>query len=92
MNYGPPNCYTRFEYERSVCKDGSKNFNDDQKADRKEVSAEMLELLQTEADFLTRIITCDETWFYEYEPETKRESEELHTPQSPRQNKARMSK
>jgi hypothetical protein len=30
--------------------------------------------------------------FFEYNPETKRQSEECHTPQSPRQKKARMSK
>jgi hypothetical protein len=24
--YGPPNCYTRFEHEESVCKDGFRKF------------------------------------------------------------------
>jgi hypothetical protein len=75
-----------------VCKDGSKNLNDDQKARRNEVSVEMLERLETESDFLNRVITGDESWFSEYGPETKRQSEEWHTPQSPRQKKARMSK
>jgi hypothetical protein len=24
--YGPPNCYTKFDHEKSLCKDGSKKF------------------------------------------------------------------
>jgi hypothetical protein len=43
-------------------------------------------------DFLNRIITGDESWFFEYDPETKRQSEEWQTPQSPGQKKARISK
>jgi hypothetical protein len=30
--YCPPNFNTKFEYETSVCKDDSKNLNNDQKA------------------------------------------------------------
>jgi hypothetical protein len=52
----------------------------------------MLERLETEPDFLNRIITGDESWFFEYDPETKTQSEEWHTPQSPKQKKALMSK
>jgi hypothetical protein len=69
-----------------------KNLNDDQKARQVEVSAEMLERLENEPDFLNRVITGDESWFFEYDPETKRQSEEWHTPHSPRQKKVRMSK
>jgi hypothetical protein len=39
----------------------------------------MLERLQTEPDFLTRVITGDESWFYEHDPETERQSEEWQT-------------
>jgi hypothetical protein len=52
-----------------------KNLNDDQKARRNEVSAEMLQRLETESDFLNRVITDDESWVFEYAPETKRQSE-----------------
>jgi hypothetical protein len=69
-----------------------KYLNDDQKASRKEVSAEMLERLETESDFLIPAITGDESWFFEYDPETKCQNEELHTPQPPREKKARMRK
>jgi hypothetical protein len=62
---------------RKVCaKMDSENSNDDQKVGRNGVSAEMLERLQTEPDFHTRVITGNESWFYEYDPETKRQSEE----------------
>jgi hypothetical protein len=69
-----------------------KHLNDDQKARRNEASAETLERLETEPDFLTRVIAGDESWFLDYDPETKRQSREWHTSQSPRQKKARMSK
>jgi hypothetical protein len=62
---------------RMVCaKMVPKNSSGDQKARRKEVSSEMLEPLETEPDYLNRVITGDESWFVEYNPETKRQSEE----------------
>jgi hypothetical protein len=36
----------------------------------------MLERLETEPDFLKRVITGDESWFFEYDPVTKRQIEE----------------
>jgi hypothetical protein len=78
---------------RKVCaKMVPKKLNDDQKACLNEVSAEMLERLETEPDVLNRIITADESWFFECDPETRRLSEEWHTPQSLRQKKTRISK
>jgi hypothetical protein len=49
-----------------------------------EVSAETIEQLETEPDFLNRVITGDESLFFEYDAETKRHNEEWHRPQSPR--------
>jgi hypothetical protein len=46
-----------------------KNLNDGQKGRRNEVSAEKLEQLESEPDFLNRVITGDESWFFEYDPE-----------------------
>ena len=43
-------------------------------------------------DFLEQVITGDETWVFEYDLETKRQSSEWHTNESPRPKKARMSK
>jgi hypothetical protein len=56
------------------------------------MSEVMLEQLETEPNFFNRVITDDESSFFEYEPETKRHSEEWRTPQSPRQKEAPMSK
>jgi hypothetical protein len=62
---------------RKVCAEMvSKNLNDDQRARRKEVSAEMLERLETEPDILNWVVIGNESWFFEYDPETKRQSEE----------------
>jgi hypothetical protein len=36
------------------------------------VSAKMLEQLKTEQDFLNRVITGDESWFFKYDLETKK--------------------
>jgi predicted transcriptional regulator len=78
---------------RKVCaKTLPENLNDDQKVRRNEVSAQMLERLETEPDFLIRVIKVDESWFFEYDSETKRQSEEWHTPQSVREKKVRISK
>jgi hypothetical protein len=52
----------------------------------------MLEQIETEPDFLNRVITGDASCFLEYDPETRRQSEEMNTPQTPTQKKARMSK
>jgi hypothetical protein len=51
------------------------NLNDDQEARRNEVSVEMLEPLETETDFLNRVITVDESWCFEHDTETKRQSD-----------------
>jgi hypothetical protein len=69
-----------------------KGLNDDQKACPNDMSAEMLEQLETELDFLNRVIIYDERWFFEYDPEIKRQSEEWNAPQSTRKRKVRMSK
>jgi histone-lysine N-methyltransferase SETMAR len=69
---------------RKVCANMvPKNVNDNQKARRKEVSAVMLQWVENEPDVLNQVVTGDESWFFEYDPETKRQSEEWHTPQSP---------
>ena len=38
------------------------------------------------------MITGDDSWIFEYDPETKRQSKERHTASSPRPKKAQMSK
>jgi hypothetical protein len=77
---------------RTCAKIFPKNLNDDQKKRRNEASAEMLERLETQPDFPTRVKTGDESWFFEYNPETNRQNKKWHTSQSPGRKKARMSK
>ena len=78
---------------RKVCtKIWSKLLSDDQKQHRVRVCENMLELIGADPDFLGCIITGDESWVFQYDPETKRQSQQWTTPNSPRTKKARMSK
>jgi hypothetical protein len=49
-------------------------------------------LLERQDDFLDRVITDDETWVCQYDPETKRQSAQLKIANSPRPKKIRQSK
>ena len=48
--------------------------------------------LEIEPNFLHKVITGDESWMSDYDPETKRQSEEWRTKSSPHPKKARMSR
>jgi hypothetical protein len=52
---------------------------------------DFVEQLQ-EDNFLDRVITGDETWYYQYHPKTKRQSTEWRSKNSPRPKKPLMSK
>ncbi|UYV62485.1 hypothetical protein LAZ67_2000755 [Cordylochernes scorpioides] len=52
----------------------------------------MLNELENNPDFLDNVVTGDESWTFQYDPETKAQSSEWHTPASPRPKKARMLK
>ena len=69
-----------------------KLLSDDQKQHRVRVCEDTLEEIGADPDFLRHIITGDETWVFQYDPETKRQSQQWFTPNSPRPKKARMSK
>jgi len=78
---------------RKVCtKMVPKNFTTEQKANWRDVCLDLLDHFEREPEFFSRIITGDESWILEYDPETKRQSREWHTANSPRPKKARMSK
>jgi len=51
-----------------------------------------LEQIKNDPSFLEHVITGDESWIFEYDPETKRQSQEWHTSASPSKKKERMSK
>ena len=79
---------------RKICGEvGSKNVSVKKKANRLEICQDLLGRLEIEPHFfLDKVITRDESWVFDYDPETKRQSAEWHTKSSPRPKKARMSR
>ncbi|UYV82421.1 hypothetical protein LAZ67_21002026 [Cordylochernes scorpioides] len=78
---------------RKVCaKLVPKVLTQDQKELRVLRCQELLDLIQNEPDFLNSVVNGDESWMFEYDPESKRQSWAWHTKSSPRPKKARMSK
>ena len=69
-----------------------KVLTNEQQENRVSISCELLDRVRGDPDFLEQVITGDETWVFEYDPEMKRQSSEWHTAKSPRPKKARMSK
>ena len=55
-------------------------------------SRKMVELFNSDAAVLDALVTCDESWIYCYDPETKRQSSQWKHASSPRPKKARQSK
>jgi len=78
---------------RKVCaKMVPKNLKTEQKASRWDVCLDLLDRLEREPEFFSRVITDDESWIFAYDPETKRQSREWHAANSPHPKKARVSK
>ena len=63
-----------------------------QKERRYHDSREMVELINSDPAVLDALVTCDESWIYYYDPETKRQSSQWKHAGSPRPKKARQSK
>jgi len=69
-----------------------KNLTTEQKASRRVVCLDLLDRLEREPEIFSRVITGDESWILEYESETRRQSREWHTANSPRPKTTRMTK
>ena len=69
-----------------------KILTNEQKENRRNVCLDLLERIENDKNVFKHAITGDETWIFEYDPDTKRRSSEWHTCNSPRPKKARMSK
>ena len=65
---------------------------EDQKQNQVKFCKDMLEKIKDDPDIFRQIITGDETWVLQYDPETKRQSMQWKTAESPRTKKVRMSK
>ncbi len=74
---------------RKVCaKLVPKHLTDEQKANRVRICEDWLE----NWDIFENVITGDESWIFEYDPETQRQSRSWKRPDEPRPKKARMSR
>ena len=67
-------------------------LTEDQKERRWHDSREMVELINSDPAVLDALVTCDESWIYCYDPETKRQSSQWKHAGSPRPKKARENK
>ena len=67
-------------------------LNEVQKKRHLQVCQDILEQLETEPNLLKRVVTGDESWIFEYNPLTKRQSLEWKSALSPRPKKARVFK
>ena len=67
-------------------------LRENQKERRCHDSREMVELINSDPAVLDALVTCDESWIYCYDPETKRQSSQWKHVGSPRTKKARQSK
>jgi len=61
-----------------------KNLSVEQKVNQLEICRDFLGRLEIEPNFLHKVITGDESWVFDYDPETKRQSEKWHTKSSAR--------
>ena len=58
---------------RKICaKMVPRNLRQQQRDARVSVSAELLEQVEADPELMDRVITGDESWFFQYDPETKR--------------------
>ena len=68
-----------------------KSLSDEQMATRVSVCNALLKRFRSkEDDFLSRLVTVDETWVHYYEPENKAQSRQWVGPGSPRPKKFKM--
>jgi len=57
---------------------------EEQQAKRMEISEDFITMCDQDPSFLPTIITGDEAWCYQFDPESKRQSMEWRSPSSPR--------
>ena len=67
-------------------------MSQEQKVFCAEVTQNLLETANRDPDFPKKVITGDESWIYGYDPETKAQSSQWKSPESPRPKKARQSR
>jgi len=68
-----------FAHAKKLCKLVSKNLSVEQKANPLEICLDLLGRLEIEPNFLHKVVTGDESRVFDYNPKTKRQSDEWHT-------------
>ena len=69
-----------------------RRVREDQKERSCDDNREMVELINSDPAVLDALVTCDESWIYCYDPETKTQSSQWKHASSPRTKKARQNK
>ena len=64
-------------------------LQNEQKQHRLEVCRELQQQLQEDPNFLSKVVTGDESWIYGYDPESKQQLSQWKSPSSPWPKKAR---
>lgn len=64
-------------------------LSSDQKEHRVAVCTELKIAARDDPNFISNVVTGDESWVYGYDPETKQQSSQWKSPNSPRPKKAR---
>ena len=82
----------KLNMQRVAAKFVPRVLTEDQKANRVNISQELLDRVSVDENFLKTIVTGDETWVYGYDVETKAQSSQWVGQGSPRPKKARMSR
>jgi len=59
---------------------------------RMNTCADILQNIENDPNFIENVITCDESWFFQYDPEINCQSRHWKSPRSPSQKKAQQSK
>ncbi|UYV81788.1 hypothetical protein LAZ67_20002368 [Cordylochernes scorpioides] len=67
-------------------------LTEEQKEVRMDVCKNMVEMTRTDPEWMQKIITGDETWVYQYDPETKPQSSQWIERGEPKPKKARFTK
>jgi hypothetical protein len=74
-----------------VCQDSSKEIERRSETEQGRDVSQRLEKIEEDPDFLNSVVTCDETWLFQYDPDAKLQSMQWKTTHSPRPKKARLS-
>jgi len=77
----------QFNMRRIAAKFVPRLLNNDQRDHWVQLCTKLQKAVRNDPNFLSRVITGDESWLYNYDPETNQKSSQWKTPSSPRPKK-----